>query len=136
MVHLQVAWLNNLERDKQYARYSRSAMDLLSMFPGRLRPLAKNIFHMVLVVDPLSPAGLAAGAAANRMYQRMFPVRFGVLPVVKDAVERVDLAKRFPSRTFDAPEWQVRGVFVLVRCAWFASTEHMCQCVQCAMEHH
>ncbi|KAJ9516758.1 hypothetical protein QJQ45_027182 [Haematococcus lacustris] len=55
-----VLWLNDLQRDSQYtSRFSTHLTDLLHAFPGRLRPLALNLFNLVLVLDPTSGAGLA-----------------------------------------------------------------------------
>lgn len=48
-------WLNNLERDIMYVRWSRSLLDLLRpMFPGQLARIGKHLYNAVLLVDPAS----------------------------------------------------------------------------------
>ena len=50
-----VHWLNDLESDRMYHRWSNDLMDLLRpMFPGQLSRLARNIFNAVFLVDPAS----------------------------------------------------------------------------------
>lgn len=52
---LQVAWLNNPEKDKEYAHLPGDMTNLLNMYPGRLSPMAANLFYLVAIGDPLKP---------------------------------------------------------------------------------
>lgn len=51
----QIAWLNNPEKDKDYSHLQSDMMNLLNMYPGRLSPMAANLFYMAVIGDPLSP---------------------------------------------------------------------------------
>lgn len=43
-----VLWVNDIETDKQYRRWSESLMELLRpTFPGMLRSVRKNIYNLV-----------------------------------------------------------------------------------------
>ncbi|XP_050308475.1 UDP-glucose:glycoprotein glucosyltransferase isoform X2 [Anthonomus grandis grandis] len=48
-----VNWLNDIELDNKYRYWSSSLMDLLRpTFPGMLRQIRKNLYNLVLVIDP------------------------------------------------------------------------------------
>lgn len=48
-----ILWVNNIETDLKYNRWSSSLMDLLRpTFPGMMRQVKKNLFNLVLVIDP------------------------------------------------------------------------------------
>ncbi|XP_055550572.1 UDP-glucose:glycoprotein glucosyltransferase [Wyeomyia smithii] len=50
-----ITWINDLENDAQYRRWPSSVMDLLRpTFPGMLRNIRKNLFNLILVIDPVS----------------------------------------------------------------------------------
>ena len=54
-----ICFLNNLEKDAQYKRWPRSLRQL--MYPSwNLHTLARNLYTMVLVVDPTTAGGLVA----------------------------------------------------------------------------
>jgi hypothetical protein len=42
----------------RYRRYGSSVTELLYTMPGRLKPLANNVFTTVFITDPLSADGL------------------------------------------------------------------------------
>ena len=43
-----VNWLNDIERDRQYANWPSSVTDLLRhTYPGMLRTVRKNMYHLV-----------------------------------------------------------------------------------------
>lgn len=45
-----VMWVNDIENDKQYRRWSESLMELLRpTFPGMLRSVRKNIYNLVRI---------------------------------------------------------------------------------------
>ncbi|KAF5304487.1 hypothetical protein FQA39_LY09683 [Lamprigera yunnana] len=49
-----INWINDIERDSRYNRWSTSIMDLLKpTFPGMLRQVRKNIFNLVLIINPI-----------------------------------------------------------------------------------
>lgn len=43
-----INWLNDIETDAKYGRWSRSLMDLLRpTFPGMIRQVRRNLFNLV-----------------------------------------------------------------------------------------
>jgi hypothetical protein len=55
---VQVAWLNNPEKDKDYAHLPGDMTHILNMYPGRLSPMAANLFYMTVIGDPLKPESI------------------------------------------------------------------------------
>ncbi|KAK9504391.1 hypothetical protein O3M35_010731 [Rhynocoris fuscipes] len=48
-----VMWLNDIEHDKSYQRWSTSLFDLLRpTFPGMIRSIRKNLYNLVVIGDP------------------------------------------------------------------------------------
>ncbi|XP_052863855.1 UDP-glucose:glycoprotein glucosyltransferase [Anopheles cruzii] len=77
-----ITWINDLENDGQYRRWPASLKDLLRpTFPGMLRNIRKNLFNLVLIVDPV--AGDSAGRdivkLAESFIVHMAPVRIGLV---------------------------------------------------------
>mmetsp|Transcript_15299 Transcript_15299/g.41363 ORF Transcript_15299/g.41363 Transcript_15299/m.41363 type:complete len:1550 (+) Transcript_15299:445-5094(+) len=107
-----VVFINNLEKDKMYTkRLSSSVMDVLNTFPGRLRPIAINAYVFVLVVDPISPEGMAFADLILQMWQEMYPLRMGVTFSVPSVHERLSLPRRFPFMQHDmAPQWAAQSI--------------------------
>ena len=51
--HPSILWLNDLEKDSQYSKWPASYYDLLrNNFFGGLRTIRKNMFNLVVIVDP------------------------------------------------------------------------------------
>ncbi|XP_014254817.1 UDP-glucose:glycoprotein glucosyltransferase [Cimex lectularius] len=48
-----VLWINDIESDKAYSRWSSSLLDLLRpTFPGMIRSVKKNLYNLVIIGDP------------------------------------------------------------------------------------
>ncbi|XP_066258640.1 UDP-glucose:glycoprotein glucosyltransferase [Euwallacea similis] len=48
-----ISWLNDIETDSKFKYWSPSLMDLLRpTFPGMLRQVRKNLYNLVLIIDP------------------------------------------------------------------------------------
>lgn len=48
-----VNWLNDIEQDSKYKYWSNSLMELLRpTFPGMLRQVRRNLYNLVLIIDP------------------------------------------------------------------------------------
>lgn len=78
-----VIYINDLERDRKYAGWPSSVQDLLRpTFPGMLRHIRKNLFHMVLFVDPADRQSSAMIKMAEAFYVHSAPVRIGLVFVV------------------------------------------------------
>eukprot|EP00878_Enallax_costatus_P030698 GHUV01033475.1.p1 GENE.GHUV01033475.1~~GHUV01033475.1.p1 ORF type:complete len:1023 (+),score=330.57 GHUV01033475.1:219-3287(+) len=102
----QVVWLNNPEKDKQYKHLSSHTRLLLNMYPGRLSPMAANVMTLVAIGNPLSPECSALPEIYQRLHDRLFPVRMGMLPVVPEAIARAEARREQPGKTVDMPTWK------------------------------
>lgn len=56
---MQISWLNNPEKDKDYAHLPGDFTHILNMYPGRLSPMAANLFCLVIIGDPLRTETIA-----------------------------------------------------------------------------
>lgn len=89
-----ILWINDIEKDSQYKRWPSSVMDLLRpTFPGMLRNIRKNLFNMVLVIDPIAPDSRAILKLAESFIVHTAPLRLGLVFDLKghsDDVEEKD----------------------------------------------
>uniref|UniRef100_A0A183CTP1 Thioredoxin_14 domain-containing protein n=1 Tax=Globodera pallida TaxID=36090 RepID=A0A183CTP1_GLOPA len=68
-------WVNNLDKDKQYADWGNSVRLLLQpYFPGMLRPIARNLFTLVCLIDPASPASWPLIRSAYSLFVHQVPL--------------------------------------------------------------
>lgn len=75
-----IMWINDLENDVQYKRWPNSLMDLLRpSFPGMLRNVRKNLFNLVLLVDPIKPESRGIIKLAESFVIHLAPVRLGLV---------------------------------------------------------
>lgn len=77
-----ITWINDLENDAQYRRWPGSVMDLLRpTFPGMLRNIRKNLFNLVIVLDPVTgdDAGRDIVKLAESFVVHSAPVRVGLV---------------------------------------------------------
>lgn len=83
-----ITWINDIEQDVQYRRWPSSVMDLLRpTFPGMLRNIRKNVFNLVLVVDPLKSTSRSLIKLAESFVLHMAPVRLGLVFDARQATE-------------------------------------------------
>ncbi|MEW5302056.1 MAG: hypothetical protein WDW36_004866 [Sanguina aurantia] len=110
-----VVWLNDLEKDAMYARFSPKISDILQAFPGRLRPLAKNVFTLVLVMDMASADGLAMVEIVMRMWSESYPLRFACLTASRQHAAPPFSARPAPSswEGMDASEQLARAFLTM-----------------------
>uniref|UniRef100_A0A0R3RF81 UDP-glucose:glycoprotein glucosyltransferase n=1 Tax=Elaeophora elaphi TaxID=1147741 RepID=A0A0R3RF81_9BILA len=81
-------YLNNLDTDKQYRQWANSVGLLLQpYFPGMLRPIARNLFTLIFVVDPSQKETRDLLLYALRFYAHEIPVRLGIVFVANDEKE-------------------------------------------------
>ncbi|XP_069103600.1 UDP-glucose:glycoprotein glucosyltransferase 1-like [Argopecten irradians] len=81
--HKAVSYLNDLETDRKYKNWPSSVQDILRpTFPGMLRHVAKNFFHMVFVVDPMEKNSRELLKMAEAFLVHSAPVRIGIVLVV------------------------------------------------------
>merc|ERR1711871_1261583 len=73
-----VHFLNNLEKDKQYAQWPAELRMLLR--PSfQLHQIRRNLFNLVLIVDPATDEGLAAIATSMQLLRQFIPIRVGLV---------------------------------------------------------
>jgi len=83
-----VQWLNNLEKDSQYNYWPSSLNEILRpTFPGMMRYIAKNVFHVVAFVDPLSEEFFKLLKNCNELIDNSVPARFGMVFVVDGSIK-------------------------------------------------
>jgi hypothetical protein len=93
-------WLNNLDKDKQYADWGNSVRLLLQpYFPGMIRPIARNLFTIVRLpgpcqaipliqvcfLDPAAPESRPILRSLLSLYAHNVPLRIGFLFVTNDS---------------------------------------------------
>lgn len=75
-----IMWVNDMENDAQYSRWPSSVTDLLRpTFPGMLRNIRKNVFNLVLVIDPLHPDSRSLVKLAESFVVHLAPIRLGLV---------------------------------------------------------
>ncbi|XP_065924355.1 UDP-glucose:glycoprotein glucosyltransferase 1 isoform X1 [Magallana gigas] len=102
--HTAIQFLNDLENDQKYKNWPKNIQDLLRpTFPGMLRHVAKNIFHLVFFVDPTSKTDIELIKMAEAFLVHSAPIRLSVVFVVnfdQDADPKEDASVAI-SRAFD-----------------------------------
>nr|CAD7441965.1 unnamed protein product [Timema bartmani] len=75
-----VMWVNDIEHDKQYRRWSDSLMELLRpTFPGMLRSIRRNLYHLVIIADPAKLEARPLLKLAESFYVHTAPLRVGLV---------------------------------------------------------
>ncbi|CAG2166772.1 unnamed protein product [Oppiella nova] len=75
-----VLYVNDVENDKIYRNWPSSLQDMLRpTYPGMLRNVRKNIFHLVLVLDPSKKEAHDILKLAESFYVHKAPVRIGIV---------------------------------------------------------
>ncbi|XP_022095271.1 UDP-glucose:glycoprotein glucosyltransferase 1-like isoform X2 [Acanthaster planci] len=78
-----VLYLNDLEKDERYAHWPSGVQEFLRpMFPGMLRQIKKNVFHLIFMLDPTQPESLQFLQQAEMFVLNEIPVTVGVVFVV------------------------------------------------------
>ncbi|XP_053979752.1 UDP-glucose:glycoprotein glucosyltransferase isoform X1 [Hylaeus volcanicus] len=73
-----VIWVNDIERDSTYSRWPSSLTELLRpTFPGMLRNIRRNLYNLVLLIDPLSADSNPVITLAQSLYLHAAPLRVG-----------------------------------------------------------
>ncbi|KAB5526252.1 UDP-glucose:Glyco protein glucosyltransferase-domain-containing protein [Coniochaeta sp. 2T2.1] len=89
-----IIWLNNLEKDKRYEKFSESVMTLLNpTMPGQLPHIRRDMFNLVVPVDftNLDDLKIITEQLLTFM-KRLVPIRFGLVPLTKTG-EAIEQAK-------------------------------------------
>lgn len=75
-----VNWLNDIEKDSKYRYWSSSLMELLRpTFPGMIRQIRRNLFNLVLIVDPIDSKVRPLFKLIESFVVHVSPIRVGVV---------------------------------------------------------
>ncbi|XP_046423993.1 UDP-glucose:glycoprotein glucosyltransferase isoform X1 [Neodiprion fabricii] len=73
-----IIWVNDIENDSRYKRWSPSLTELLRpTFPGMLRNIRRNLYNLVIIIDPLSKDAVPLISLAESLYTHSAPLRVG-----------------------------------------------------------
>lgn len=96
-----IIWINNIETDAKYRSWPPTVYDLLRpSFPGMVRSIRKNLFHVVVVIDPIKPDGRDIAKLVESFVVHSAPIRVGIV---------------FDTRKSDA---KTEHVYRSLVCAW------------------
>ncbi|GIX97388.1 UDP-glucose:glycoprotein glucosyltransferase 1 [Caerostris darwini] len=75
-----IQYINDIETDRPYRSWPSSVQDLLRpTYPGMLRSIRKNIYHLVIAADPSKGDARDIFKLAESFYVHKAPVRIGLL---------------------------------------------------------
>ncbi|XP_015835986.1 UDP-glucose:glycoprotein glucosyltransferase isoform X2 [Tribolium castaneum] len=75
-----VNWINDIETEAKYSRWSSSVMDLLRpTFPGMIRQVRKNLFNLILIIDPTEPKSRDLVKLLESFVVHTAPLRVGIV---------------------------------------------------------
>uniref|UniRef100_A0A8D8UU44 UDP-glucose:glycoprotein glucosyltransferase 1 n=3 Tax=Cacopsylla melanoneura TaxID=428564 RepID=A0A8D8UU44_9HEMI len=75
-----VQWINDIEKDGKYTRWSFSLMDLLRpTFPGMLRNIRRNLYSLVIICNPAHSASIPLLKLVESFYVHSAPLRIGLV---------------------------------------------------------
>ncbi|XP_041360300.1 UDP-glucose:glycoprotein glucosyltransferase 1-like [Gigantopelta aegis] len=81
--HTAVQFVNDLENDKKYMGWPNSLQDFLRpTFPGMLRHIRKNIFHLIFIVNPAEKQSRELIRMAEAFLVHKAPIRLGLVLAV------------------------------------------------------
>nr|CDJ85605.1 Protein UGGT-2 [Haemonchus contortus] len=73
-------YLNNLDTDTRYKRWRNSVKLLLEpYYPGMIRPIARNLFTLIFVLDPAGKEDRRLMELACSLFEHEVPLRIGIL---------------------------------------------------------
>ena len=84
-----VHWVNDIEKDSLYRGWPNTVQELLRpTFPGMLRSIRKNFFHVVLLCDPSQAASRSILKLVESFYVHRAPTRIGLVLRVNTELDR------------------------------------------------
>ncbi|CAD6189361.1 unnamed protein product [Caenorhabditis auriculariae] len=73
-------FINNLDTDKRYKQWGNSVRLMLQpYYPGMIRPIARNLFTLVFVVDPTEKESRNLMKIAHSFFRHEVPLRIGIV---------------------------------------------------------
>ncbi|XP_018571194.1 UDP-glucose:glycoprotein glucosyltransferase [Anoplophora glabripennis] len=80
-----INWVNDIEQDSKYGRWSSSLMELLRpTFPGMMRQVRRNLYNLILIIDPTDPSIKDVLKLIESFVVHTAPIRVGIVFKVND----------------------------------------------------
>jgi UDP-glucose:glycoprotein glucosyltransferase len=94
--HPSILWLNDLENDNQYSKWPSSYYDLLrNNFFGGLRTIRKNLYNLVVIIDPSQiDASYELMKNIEAYFVHELPIRIGLVFVTTNEYS-IDIYRAF-----------------------------------------
>ncbi|KAJ3654931.1 hypothetical protein Zmor_014082 [Zophobas morio] len=87
-----INWINDVENDSKYSRWSSSVMELLRpTFPGMIRQVKKNLFNLIIIIDPTEPKSRELVKLLESFVVHTAPLRVGIVFAVDSSTELTGL---------------------------------------------
>ncbi|XP_061827435.1 UDP-glucose:glycoprotein glucosyltransferase 2 isoform X3 [Nerophis lumbriciformis] len=81
--HPAIMWINDIENDPVYSGWPAGVQELLrTTFPGVIRQIRRNLFNLVLFLDPKEEKSVELVKLAQLFYKHKIPLRIGYVFVV------------------------------------------------------
>ncbi|EMP29740.1 UDP-glucose:glycoprotein glucosyltransferase 2 [Chelonia mydas] len=76
--HSSIIWVNNIEKDHIYNKWTTSFQELLKQtYPGVIRQIRRNLYNLVLFIDPVQEHAADFVKQAELFYHHNIPLRIG-----------------------------------------------------------
>uniref|UniRef100_A0A8C3TEF1 UDP-glucose ceramide glucosyltransferase-like 1 n=1 Tax=Chelydra serpentina TaxID=8475 RepID=A0A8C3TEF1_CHESE len=76
--HSSIIWVNNIEKDHIYNKWPTSFQELLKQtYPGVIRQIRRNLYNLVLFIDPVQEHAADFVKLAELFYHNNIPLRIG-----------------------------------------------------------
>ncbi|XP_036247244.2 UDP-glucose:glycoprotein glucosyltransferase 2 [Molothrus ater] len=86
--HSSIIWINNIEQDLSYSTWPESYQELLKpSFPGFLHEIRRNLYNLVLFVDPIQEDTGDYMKLAELFYHHDVPLRIGIVFILSTQEE-------------------------------------------------
>ncbi|XP_057874651.1 UDP-glucose:glycoprotein glucosyltransferase 2 [Melospiza georgiana] len=86
--HSSIIWINNIEQDHSYSTWPESYQELLKpSFPGFLHEIRRNLYNLVLFVDPIQEDTGDYMKLAELFYHHDVPLRIGIVFILSTQEE-------------------------------------------------
>ena len=90
-----IQWVNNLEKDSKYAHWPRNVQEILRpTYPGMMRSIKKNFFHLVFVLDPAMVDSKVLLKTAESFYVNDIPVRIGSIVYLINKISLIEISSK------------------------------------------
>ncbi|KAM6146019.1 LOW QUALITY PROTEIN: UDP-glucose:glycoprotein glucosyltransferase 2 [Phoenicopterus ruber ruber] len=86
--HSSIIWVNNIEQDHSYSTWPASYQELLKpAFPGVIQQIRRNLYNLVLFVDPVQEDTGDYMKLAELFYHHNVPLRIGFVFILSTKEE-------------------------------------------------